>query len=610
MTNKKDIKNKEVMTNTSNLERIELKTSWDLSLLYKNDNDPKIEADMVLVEKEINEFATKYESDKNYLTDESALYESLKKYERINSDLPINAPYLYFFYKKELDSSNSDLQSKLNLIQERYTKAANKVLFFPLDLAKITPENQDKFLKSEKLAGFRYFLKSIFEQAKYNLSEKEEKLMLLKSLPASGMWVDGTLRVLNQQSIKWKNKEIPLPEAVSKVADLPKVDRYKLSALVMSKLESIADFAENEINAIVTDKKISDELRGFKKPYSSTVLNYQNEEATVENLVSTVRKYYHLSHKFYAIKAKLLGLKTLNYADRNCNLGKNTKKIEFDEAVNIVTKSFNEADSYFGNLLLFFLKKGQIDVFPKIGKTGGAYCSSGTNCPTFVLLNHIPNSNSVMTLAHEMGHAIHGDLANKNELGLYRDYSVSTAEVASTFFENFAFEELFKKLNDKEKIIALHDRINSTIAGIFRQIACFEFELELHERVRKEGYLAKKEIARLMNKHMQEYLGPKFKLDDSDGYHFVYWSHIRSFFYVYSYAFGELVSRSLYAEYKKDKNFINKVKEFLKAGSSDSPENIFKSIGCDVTKPEFFENGLKDLEREIDEFEKLVGKRS
>jgi oligoendopeptidase F len=124
--------------------------------------------------------------------------------------------------------------------------------------------------------------------------------------------------------------------------------------------------------------------------------------------------------------------------------------------------------------------------------------------------------------------------------------------------------------------------------------------------IRTKGAASKEEMAKLMNKHMQAYLGPAVKLEENDGYFFVQWSHIRNFFYVYSYAFGQIISKALYAEYKKDASFIKKIEQFLSAGGSMSPYDIFKSIGIDTSKPEFFEAGLKQVEADIKRLEKLV----
>ena len=207
------------------------------------------------------------------------------------------------------------------------------------------------------------------------------------------------------------------------------------------------------------------------------------------------------------------------------------------------------------------------------------------------------------TLAHEMGHGIHAKYS-KSQRPMYEDHTIAVAEVASTFFENLVFEEALKNISEKEKLVLLHDKIADDISTIFRQIACFNFENELHESIRKEGFLSKEKIAELMNKHMSAYLGPIFDLVPEDGYFFVNWSHIRNFFYVYSYAFGQLISDALYERYKKDKTKIKDVIQFLSAGGSDSPENIFKKIGINPNK-KFFEQGLQKISRNIDELERL-----
>jgi oligoendopeptidase F len=204
-----------------------------------------------------------------------------------------------------------------------------------------------------------------------------------------------------------------------------------------------------------------------------------------------------------------------------------------------------------------------------------------------------------------MGHSFHTKLSDTQPY-IYKDYTIATAEVASTLFENFVFDEMFSKMSKKEKIVALHNKINDSITTIFRQIACFNFEKELHETVREKGGMSKEEIAVLLNKHMQAYLGPVFKLEKDDGYSFVSWMHLRRFFYVYSYAFGALISDALYLMYKKDKNFEIKIREFMSAGGSASPEDIFGSIGIDIRNPKFFELGLKKIEKDIEELERLT----
>ena len=579
------------------------KTVWDLSPLYKNENDPQMESDLAETEAAYDRFVTEFKDAD--LTDETIFLQAVRAYEEL-LDLPGIKPYYYLHYRHDLASSDTAIEGRLNLVAARYTKNANKVLFFPIKISRLPDLVKKQFLASDTFRPYRYFLEGLFREAKHILSESEEKVISLLSLPAHDMWVRGSERLLSRETVLWKGKARPISEVVGLIPALPTADRRKLAALLVAKLRSISDSSENELNAIVTAKKIEDELRGYQKPHEATVLRYQNDLATVDTLVATVTKHFPIAHRFFKLKAKMLGQKTLAYADRGVSVGKTKKEISFDQAVDIVDRAFRAVSPEYADIFLDHLRGGQIDVFPRVGKTGGAYCSSHPHQPTYLLLNHLSDLRSVSTLGHEMGHALHAYYSHKNQPPLYRAHTIATAETASTFFENFVFDEVFTLLSEKEKIVALHDRINDSVQTIFRQVACFNFELEMHNRIRAEGNLSKVEIAKTMNKHMQSYLGPVFKLTEDDGYFFVYWSHIRRFFYVYSYAFGELVSSALYSLYQKDHAFDAKVRQFLSAGGSATPEDIFGAIGIDVRNPAFFEEGLKKVEGDIARLEKLV----
>ena len=183
------------------------------------------------------------------------------------------------------------------------------------------------------------------------------------------------------------------------------------------------------------------------------------------------------------------------------------------------------------------------------------------------------------------------------------------AETASTLFENLAFESVVSNLDKKNQIAFLHNKISDSIATIFRQVACFKFELELHNTIRSNGYIDSKEIQKIHNRNMSSYLGPAVKMIEEDGLFYVSWPHIRYFFYVYTYAYGLLVSKALLQKYKADKSFWKSIEQFLSAGSTDSPENILRSIGIDLRDKSVFELGLKDIEEDVNKLEKLLKSR-
>ena len=583
---------------------------WDLTQLYKPANRAKdVEADVRKVERAMTAFAEKYRKDKRHLKDPKALLRALQESEKLSAMPEMARPYMYFAYVRELNSTDQEAEAMINKLTDRLTKVENKLVFFDLELGKISPALQKKFLKSKELTPYRYDLSQLFENSKYHLTEAEEKILNLKSQTSRSLWVQGFEKVLNKQTILWNGKEVPLPEASNLIRTLPLKERRELHSKMMAQLRGISDFAESEINAVVIDKKINDELRGFKHPYSATILGYENDEKSVLTLVKTVTDNFSIAHRFYKLKAQMLGLPKLTYADRSARVGKTEKKIPFKDAVEIVRSVFYGAHARYGEIFDRFLTNGQIDVFPKKGKSGGAFCSSSTNLPTFVLLNHVDDFHSASTLAHEMGHAIHSERSKQQPIR-YQDYTTSVAETASTLFENILFNALFKELTPAEQIVALHDKLESDIASICRQIACFNFEAELHTSIREKGALSGGEIAALLNRHMAAYLGPAVELHENDGYFFANWSHIRNFFYVYSYAYGELISKALYEKYREDPSYIDAIDTFLSAGGSKKPEDIFKDIGIDTSKPAFFAAGMKSIERDVDRLEKLLAGRT
>ena len=206
-----------------------------------------------------------------------------------------------------------------------------------------------------------------------------------------------------------------------------------------------------------------------------------------------------------------------------------------------------------------------------------------------------------------MGHAFHGELS-RSQGPIYSQYSTALAETASTLFESLVMDSVFDSLSDAEKIVVLHDKINDDISTIFRQVACFNFEKDIHEAVRTKGFVTKEVIAELHNKNMKEYLGPVFDLDPNAGYAFVSWSHIRRFFYVYTYAYGMLVSKALLRRYRQDKSFWTSIEKFLSSGGKASPEEILAEIGIDMSSPEFFREGIAEIEADIEKLKKLTQK--
>ena len=185
---------------------------------------------------------------------------------------------------------------------------------------------------------------------------------------------------------------------------------------------------------------------------------------------------------------------------------------------------------------------------------------------------------------------------------------MSTAEVASTFFEDFVFEHLLAEVDDQTRLSLLMSKLGDQISTIHRQVACYTFEQELHQSYREQGYLSSDEIGGIFQKHMSAYMGASVEKSKGSENWWVYWSHIRSYFYVYSYASGLLISQSLQAKVRENSEFITKVKNFLGAGMSASPKQIFADLGIDIADKRFWLQGLEEMEKLLAETEKLARK--
>lgn len=585
---------------------MKIKTSWNLKLLYKSDKDPQIEKDLKNIEDACISFEKKYKN-KPFTASPESLAKALESREDLNLVISDSKPWWYFALKTDLNSDDVKSNALATKYEQRITEATNRIKFFALEVAKIPLKNQKEFLKHISLKPYYYALSRIFARAKFNLSEGEEQLEDLLSQTSYTMWVDVQQKLLNRQTVKHKGKEIPIVRAIAELADMPKNDRREVYEKINAALESVSHMAEGELNAIYNYKKIMDKRRGYEKPYSATILGYENEEKSIESFVSLISSNFKIARRFYALHSRLLGEKKITLADKSVNIGKIKTKFDFQTSVSVLRSVLGKIDKEYLDFFDKFLSNGQIDAYPRKGKKGGAYCWGMGQLPVFLLLNHVNDVRSLETLAHEMGHAIHTELS-KRQPPRYQKYSTATAEVASTFFEQMISDEIEKRLPEKERIVLLHHKIMGDISTIFRQIACFNFELELHEKIRNGGQISKDKIADMMSKHLKSYLGKAVKVTRHDGYFFVYWSHIRRFFYVYTYAYGQLISKALYEKWKQDPSYAEKIKQFLNAGRSMSPEDIFKMIGIDTSKASFFEDGLKSIEKDIARLEKLAVK--
>lgn len=581
-----------------------IRTEWNLKLLYQSINDPRIELDLQSIEKQCGQFAEKWSTRNDYLKQIKVLLQAIVEYQTVMETVGDARPVAYFMLGRDNDARQTKLQGKISQAQERVTRAINRVLFFEIQLGTLAVVMQEKIRKERVFAPYIYFFEKIWAQARHRLSDNQEQIMALKSEPAYQLWIAANSNLVAQQQVLWKKKLIPINQAVGMIASLPPADRKKLQGIVNSQLKSISFLATAELNAVCINKKIDDQLRAFTKSYSATISDYENNEAVIESMMQLIASHQKTVHDFYKLKAEVMEVPQLNYCDVNVTLATKRREISFEQGVAIVMRAFEKVHPKYAEIFRTYLENGQIDVYPRMGKQGGGYCWGGYKQATFILLNWTHDFRSVMTLAHEMGHAIHREFA-KSQTVFYEAHPISIAEVASTLFENFVFEELLLELSPDEQRMARLNRVQDSIATVFRQGAYFAFEQAMHERIRSEGQISAEDLARTMTRELKKHFGNHVVVSDDDGYFFVRYSHARWFFYVYSYAYGKLISNVLYKKYTADNQFIEKINEFLSAGGSQSPEAIFKSIGVDTANDSFWKEGLESLNDEVRQLKKL-----
>jgi oligoendopeptidase F len=591
------------------------KTEWDLSPLLAGDDDPKIKAYRKTTTKVVDAFANKWRDRDDYLQDPKILKEALSELEALERIDGLGNESYYFQLEGSLDSENSKIKAGSTKATEFDQEMISRMRFFFMRVAQIPEGQQKKFLQYEGLMPYRHWLERSFAEAKYQLSEPEEKILSLKAPVSHGLW-----HKMTQDAFSRSERKVTQEDGTRSTTSMTGI-----LALIDSNSKSVRDgaavafndilatnlqMAVTEFNAILLNKKINDELRGYQRPDSGRLLNDDMDSEVIDALLAAVQKRNSIPGRYYELKARLLGLDKLAYHERNLEVGKVNKKYPFPEASQLVYDVFSNIDPEFSNFFTDYLQNGQIDVYPKTGKRGGAFCagSGAIKLPTYIMLNHTDQLSDVMTLAHELGHGINNEMMRQKQNALNFSVPMATAEVASTFFEGVVFDQLLAKSDEELELIMRMGQLNQDVSSVFRQIAFYAFEQEVHAEFRKQGYLPAQELGRIFRKHMEAYMGEAVEQSPGSENWWAYVPHFRTFFYVYSYASGKLISMAMRKQLEADEGFVVNVKQFLSAGFSKSPKDVFADMKIDITDTKFWESGIDGVEEQLDQAEALAKK--
>ncbi|WP_071672778.1 M3 family oligoendopeptidase [Nioella nitratireducens] len=580
---------------------------WDLSDLYATPDAPEIARDKDWVSKECAAFAANYEGK---LADLSAdeMLNAVQRYEKI--DLIAGRLMSYAglrYYQHTTDPERAQFMSNM---QEAITVSTTPLVFWGLEFNRLDDAHFEALMAANAdLARYRPIFDRMRAMKPYQLSDELEKFLHDQSMVGAAAWnklFDETIAGL---TFDVDGEELGIEATLNLLTDQTR-DRREAGARALAATfgERIGLFARVH-NTLAKEKEIEDRWRKLPTPQTGRHLANHVEPEVVEALRNAVvAAYPRLSHRYYALKAKWLGLDTLEVWDRNAPLPmEDHRLVGWDEARKTVSDAYADFDPRMAELAEPFFTDGWIDAGVKEGKAPGAFAHpTVADAHPYVMLNYLGKPRDVMTLAHELGHGVHQRLA-AGQGELLSSTPLTLAETASVFGEMLTFRKMLAQAKlDAERKVMLAGKVEDMINTVVRQIAFYDFECKLHA-ARAESELTPDDINALWMSVQAESLGPVFNF--MDGYE-TFWAYIPHFvhspFYVYAYAFGDGLVNALYAVYEESgDDFQEKYFEMLKAGGSKHHKELLAPFGLDASDPAFWDKGLSMIEGFIDQLEAM-----
>ena len=579
--------------------------AWDLSDLYEGIDDGRIDSDVAQAETDAAAFRERYHGTVAGLGAE-ALAEAVAEYERIESSLvrPLTFAHLVFATNMA-DPARGALVARLG---EKAAALDTQLLFFGLEWAAVDDAVADALLADPALDHWRHHLQSLRKFRPYLLSEPEERIVTEKTVSGSGAWGRLYEELLGALRVTLDGEVVPLEPAMARLYDPDRDTRRGAAEAITEALGPGLRTRTFVFNTILLDKSIDDRLRGYPTWLSSRNLANETTDEAVEALIDATTSRYDLPQRYYRLKARLLGLDRLEHYDRFAPISSDVSRVPWDEARSVVVDAYSDFSEEAGSVVARFFDESWIDGPVRPDKRTGAFCA--TTIPgvhPYVLMNYTGDRRAILTLAHELGHGLHGVLAQP--LGYINSSTpLTTAETASVFGEALTFERLLGQEDDPHRRLdLLAGRIEDAIATTFRQIAMNRFEDAVHTERRGRGEIAPERFGELWLECQSTLFADSVGLD---GYT-PWWSYIPHFTgapgYVYAYAFGYLFSLAIYRRYVLEgEAMVEPYLDLLRAGGSRTPEELARIVGLDLTDPSIWASGLDALGEELDEAERLA----
>ena len=580
---------------------------WDLSDLYASEDAAELQADLTWLKQSCIDFSNDYEGKLAQLNADEML-KAVERYEAIDI---IAGRIMSFaglrYYQLTTDPERAKFMSDM---QDKLTEHTTILVFYGLEFNRLDEEALSKLL-SQNTALARY--KPVFDRMRamkpYQLSDEMERFLHDQSVVGAAAWnrlFDETIASL---VFTIDGEDLPLEAAANKLSEQDRDTREAAAREIARVLRENTSLFARVHNTLAKDKEIEDRWRKMPTPQTGRHLSNHVEAKVVEALRNAVvAAYPKLSHRYYALKAKWLGLETMQIWDRNAPLPiEDDKLVDWTAAQEMVLSAYAEFSPEMAEIAKQFFTKSWIDAAVKPGKAPGAFAHpTVTTVHPYVMLNYLGKPDDVMTLAHELGHGVHQVLAAQQG-ELLSSTPLTLAETASVFGEMLTFRKLLAAAKTpQERKVLLAGKVESMINTVVRQIAFYDFECKLHA-ARAEGELTPDQINAIWMSVQGESLGPVFEF--MDGYE-TFWSYIPHFvhspFYVYAYAFGDGLVNALYAVYEEgDTEFQAKYFDMLRAGGSKHHTELLAPFGLDASDPKFWDKGLSMISAMIDELEAM-----
>ncbi len=580
---------------------------WDLSDLYPAPDSSALEDDLAWLKKEGPRFASDYQGKLAKLSADDFLG-CIRRYEKIQNVAGRLVSYAGLrYFQNTLDSERAKFYGD---IQDQVTVATAPLVFFSLEINAIEEGHLDALMEENaELARYRPWFRRLRKLRPYQLSDELERFLHDQSVVGHAAWN----RLFDEQTAALEfevdGQTLNLEATLDLMTEKDRSRREAGARAMAGVFQQEIQLYSRIMNTIIKEKEIEDRWRGFSTPQLSRHLANDVEPEVVEALTDAVKECYgSISHRYYSLKARWLGLEKLEVWDRNAPLPEAPEElIEWERARAIVLEAYGEFSERMEAIARPFFEKGWIDAAVKPGKATGAFAHpTVTNVHPYILLNYLGKPRDVMTLAHELGHGVHQVLAAEQG-ELLASTPLTLAETASVFGEMLTFRKILAATEDRaQRKALLAAKVEDQINTVIRQIAFYDFESRMHE-ARRKGELTPDQFGAMWIEVQRESLGPAF--DFMPGYE-NFWAYIPHFvhapFYVYAYAFGDSLVNALYALYQEGHpDFVEKYFEMLKAGGSKHHSELLAPFGLDLSDPGFWKKGLGLISSFIDELEAM-----